>query len=355
VSVPIPREQLLNIRRVLVEMVPNFMQRRNVVACGIGHKIKGEEQTDIPGLIVSVTRKEPPEALSLGDLIPRAVGDVPVDVVETGAIAAHGLNRCAALRPARPGMSVGHPGGNIGTIGAIVRRGEQHFILSNNHVLALLNQASPGDPIWQPAPGDGGTSADQVAELADFVPLRFLSEDGTSTDLAPESEEAPGCAAQLAKLLNFFVEGVRNLNRTVTALPAPPSVPENHVDAALARAIDSALLDPNIVDLGGPPRGIAPAQLGMPVVKSGRTSGVTEGKVLQVDVTVNVRYGDRQARFTDQIMVSPISRLGDSGSLVVDHERRAVALLFAGSEQVTVVSPIDFVLRALNVELITQP
>jgi hypothetical protein len=114
------------------------------------------------------------------------------------------------------------------------------------------------------------------------------------------------------------------------------------------------MLNPAIVDVGGPPRGIIEPGLGMPVVKSGRTSGLTEGQVRQIDVTVNVRYGERQARYVNQIMVSPFSQPGDSGSLVLGYERRAVGLLFAGSEHVTVVSPIDLVLAALNVELVTE-
>jgi len=91
----------------------------------------------------------------------------------------------------------------------------------------------------------------------------------------------------------------------------------------------------------------------MQVFKSGRTSGVTEGVITQVDVEVNVKYDTRVARYTNQIMISPCSKPGDSGSLILDFQRNAVGLLFSGSDQVTVASPIRAVLAALNVELVT--
>ena len=46
-----------------------------------------------------------------------------------------------------------------------------------------------------------------------------------------------------------------------------------------------------------------------------------------------------------------MSQPGDSGSLLVDgSENKAVALLFAGSDQVTVHSPIQKVMELLEIE-----
>ena len=42
---------------------------------------------------------------------------------------------------------------------------------------------------------------------------------------------------------------------------------------------------------------------------------------------------------------------GDSGSIVVDENLRAVGLLFAGSDQATLINPIVNVLKTLQVEL----
>jgi hypothetical protein len=76
--------------------------------------------------------------------------------------------------------------------------------------------------------------------------------------------------------------------------------------------------------------------------------------VVQIDVTVDVTYGEKVARFRDQLIVTPFSQPGDSGSLVLDYERRAVGLLFSGSDNVSVVTPIAHVLNTLGVTLITD-
>jgi hypothetical protein len=349
--------QMAQVARVRREVTPDFMARRNVVACGVGYKIKGEQQTDIPSVVVSVTRKEPPENLSPEDLIPKTVNEIPTDVIETGTIVAYGLNRRIAMRPVRPGASIGHLNGSGGTLGCIVRRGADYFMLSNNHVLALVNKAKPGDPIVQPASADGGTALDIVGQLAEFISIRFLDE-GSATSSLPEvqQQDTRGCLASVSSILAQLLRDIKGLQRPTTAGPAPikPLPAANYVDAALASPIDPALLDPDIIDLGGPPAGIVLPRLGMPVIKSGRTSALTQGIITQLDVTVDVRYGNRIARFVDQFIVTPFSQPGDSGSLVLDYERRAVGLLFSGSAHVSVVNPIEAVLAALQAELVTE-
>lgn len=98
--------------------------------------------------------------------------------------------------------------------------------------------------------------------------------------------------------------------------------------------------------------GTKPAMLGQKVRKSGRTTGYTEGTITLLNATINVAYGDRTARFTGQVITTPMSQGGDSGSLIVDGtENKAVGLLFAGSNLSTIFTPIDEVLSALNVTI----
>ncbi len=336
---------------IRTRVAEEMMRRRNVVACGVGYKVEGNIQTTVPSVMVSVTRKMPRESLAPEDLVPRAVEDVPTDVVQTGVIVAHSINRQGRLRPARPGISIGHQNGTAGTLGAYVRRDGQLFILSNNHVLALLNRAHVGDAILQPGPSDGGSLLDQIGHLAEFVPLQFLSvaAAGGAPSQAARAQQAGGL---LAKLLEWLK---RALKGTPTPTPTTPTGSlRNYVDAALAGPLNPSLVDPNIVDVGGPPLGIALPGLGTRVIKSGRTTALTQATVIQLDVTVDVRYGERTARFANQIMTSPLSQPGDSGSLVLDYERNAIGLLFSGSEAVTVVSPIQTVLKALRAELIVE-
>jgi hypothetical protein len=96
------------------------------------------------------------------------------------------------------------------------------------------------------------------------------------------------------------------------------------------------------------------ATLGQNVRKSGRTTDFTTGTVTLLNATVNVAYGATQtARFEGQIITTPMSQGGDSGSLIVDGtENKAVGLLFAGSAQATIFfNPIQEVLDALQINL----
>ncbi len=127
----------------------------------------------------------------------------------------------------------------------------------------------------------------------------------------------------------------------------------NLVDCALARPVDEKEINPEILGIGRV-RGIGEIKPGLPVRKSGRTSGITEGKVIAVHVSLNVTMGHSSdvVRFNEQVMLEMRSLGGDSGSLVVDMENRAVGLLFAGSEEHTVCNPIQAVLDQLGVDLV---
>jgi hypothetical protein len=89
------------------------------------------------------------------------------------------------------------------------------------------------------------------------------------------------------------------------------------------------------------------------VKKSGRTTGYTEGRIVQVDVTSQVAYGPGQATFHGQLMASAMSAPGDSGSAVLDAENYIVGLLFAGSDSATLINPIHPVLQVLDVNIVT--
>jgi len=75
------------------------------------------------------------------------------------------------------------------------------------------------------------------------------------------------------------------------------------------------------------------------------------GKIKDASASVKVNYDNQTALFRDQILTTNMSQGGDSGSLVLDMKARAVGLLFAGSEQVTILNHINEVLRLLDIEL----
>ncbi|RLC87415.1 MAG: hypothetical protein DRI37_06160 [Chloroflexi bacterium] len=327
---------LAQAREIYPHALPHLFQRPNVIACGLGYKIRGNMQTDELSLIVSVEQKVPAAQLTAQDLIPKTVDGFLTDVVETGHIRA----LKARYRPAQPGISIGHYHITAGTLGLVVQRGAERFILSNNHVLANCNAAQIGDPIWQPGPVDGGTSADRLATLAEFQPLDFGEQTGECQ-----------IADLTARFLNTLAGATGSSHRM---RPVQQTAGSNLMDAALARPVAPGLITPEILGLGLP-NGVSEPHLGQQVQKVGRTTGHTQGVVQQIDVTVQVDYNGRTIRFTDQIIAGHMSSPGDSGSAILDMERRAVGLLFAGSEQVTIFTPLQRVLDHFGVEIVTQP
>jgi hypothetical protein len=315
-------------QRTKREHEDRLMRVNNVVAVGVGYKTVGNVRTDELAVVVSVVKKLPLIQLPERARVPKTLNGMPTDVVETGMIFAL-QNPTDKMRPARPGISIGHFQITAGTLGCLVQRGGQVYILSNNHVLANSNAAQVGDAILQPGPADGGTSADQIGTLEQFVPIGF----GVSLGCSPLS------------LL------MRLLGRSPTPKVNEPG--NNTVDCAIAKPLSADLVNPDILNIGIP-TGAGMASLGTQVQKSGRTTGHTTDQITQIDVTVSVSYGGtRVAVFKNQLMAGPMSSGGDSGSAVLDMNKQIVGLLFAGSESTTIMNPIQFVLEALQVQIVT--
>jgi len=319
----------------------DILKKPNVIGIGVGLKEVQGQLTDQVSIVVLVRDKVPRAGLTPSQMVPPRVNSYETDVVEVGVIRAQQA-RTDRWRPAPGGVSIAHYQVTAGTLGAVVRDRAtgQRLILSNNHVIANSNDAQIGDPILQPGPIDGGTQpGDVIAYLERFVSIGF--------------QVAPGecqVASAYAMVGNFIARLVGSSHRVAPFKTAFQAV--NEVDAAVARPIsDSDVLD-EILEIGTV-TGTVQATLGMPVMKSGRTTGFTTGTITVLDATVEVSYGfGRVAQFENQIVSTPMSQGGDSGSLVVDADsRRAVGLLFAGSTQATVFNPIQSVLDALGVSI----
>lgn len=317
----------------------DLLRHGNVVATGVGYKTKDGSMTDTPSIVCSVTRKLPLSQVASSDRVPETVNGIPTDVLETGRIRAL-QPPTGRHRPAPGGVSIGHAAITAGTLGCLVKRGSEVLILSNNHVLANSNDAQRGDSILQPGPADGGRNpADRFAELDDFVPINF-----TSPEPPSDCQFASGVIALLNAGCSMI--GSRTRYRIVR-----PQADTNLVDAALARPLNPTDVASEILEIGEL-NGSAPATLGMAIQKSGRTTGYTTGEIQQIDVTVNVQYGPGNvAQFTDQLLAGPMSQGGDSGSAVLDTDRRVVGLLFAGSDSTTIMNRIENVFSALNVSV----
>jgi hypothetical protein len=329
-------ELVAQLQQVKRAFVYDLLSKRNVVGVGLGHKVSHGVDTGEMCIVISVTRKFDVSILATEDLVPQELEGFKTDVVETGILRAFQQSPQDRWRPAPPGVSIGHYLVTAGTFGCLVRRDEEDFILSNNHVLANSNDSQLGDAVLQPGAADGGTMDDRIATLADYVPIDF----GT----AP-----PECsiAEWSAKTLNY-IAGAFGSSHQLQAVKQTEGV--NRVDAALAQPISPDVVINEILNIGAP-TGVGTATLGTPVQKSGRTTGHTQGTIIQIDATVSVNYNGPTAVFTGQLVAGPMSQPGDSGSAVLDMDGAVVGLLFAGSEVTTIINPIDEVFSALNVEL----
>lgn len=298
-------------KQVLQKHVDTLLNLPNVVGVGIGYKIKDGETLSEHAIVALVTKKVSKFYLNEASIIPSELDQIPTDVIEVGEIRL--LENKEKMRPAKPGISIGHYKITAGTFGAVVydKDTQEPLIISNNHVLANVTNGKDGnsaigDAIYQPGPYDGGTAQDTIAHLHRFVPLTYYK-----------------------------------------TLPLKPV--KNKVDTAAAKPISNDLITPEILDIGEV-NGTVEATVGMALKKNGRTTGVTKGTIQTLHATVKVNMGNnRIAVFEDQIITGPMSAGGDSGSLVVDENNRAVGLLFAGSDKTTILCSINNVLDALNV------
>ena len=223
-------------------------------------------------------------------------------------------------------ISLGTSGGNVqditrrfccsGTLGALVADSSNtQFILSNNHVLADTDTATPGDAISQPG-------------LVDV-----------------------GCVLTAAN------------SNTVAHFSTTKPLGTANIDAALAQVVPGAVnTTGNILDVGMPSSTEASPAVGDAVAKSGRTTGLTCATIGSVNTNVAVEYqrgcgkGKKfKVIYLNQVLVngSAFSAAGDSGSLIVTQAAaQPVALLFAGSSTTTVANPISDVTNAFGVSFV---
>jgi type IV secretory pathway TrbD component len=353
-------DQVIQAQAAVQEM---FLHHANVIGVAVGNKGDKTVPEGEKAIVVLVERKLPLSALSAADVIPKTVDGIRTDVYEVGYLRAYQTPR-DRFRPTIPsGVSMGHFKITAGTLGTIVtdRATGQKLILSNNHVLANSNDAALGDAILQPGPTDGGQNpGDRVATLERFVRLRFVGEpdEPTPPPGGGNGDENGGCLLMLVNIMNLIGSMTGSQQRITTVkptaqapAPAEPQVTSNRVDAAVARPLDPNMFTGEIRNIGVV-SGTKAAALGMSVRKSGRTTDFTTGTVTLLNATVNVAYGAKTARFEGQVITTPMSQGGDSGSLIVDgSENKAVGLLFAGSPQATIFNPISEVLEALQINL----
>ncbi|CAN5685998.1 hypothetical protein BH09PSE5_BH09PSE5_38910 [soil metagenome] len=289
----------------------------NVVGVGISEKLVDGAQTGEATVCFYVRKKRSRNQVAGDAMVPQAInlpGDTAVftDVKEIGALRleATTIRRTSARPPAlQSGLSVGHIDLTAGTLGAIVKGKGKLHLLSNSHVLAMSGLAAVGDPIVYPGVADGGAMPGSLAaRLTEFVPF------DTSGALV------------------------------------------NRVDAAIAEIVSERPGKPKLaIYRATMPLRTAVPKRDMKVAKFGRTTGKTQGRVIDVNFRFTIGYpGVGSVGYVDQVLCTRYTDGGDSGSIVVDTATgHIVGLHFAGADGGSVFNPIRPVMKALGISFVS--
>ncbi|MEK6274337.1 MAG: DNA/RNA non-specific endonuclease [Actinomycetota bacterium] len=297
------------------QVADEYLADPNITSVGVGYKVKGGKRTNRLSLQFTVGTKIGLEALSAAATraIPEqiTVNDITfdTDVVErqfekhpTAQKPAEKSIRKRRLDPIMPGVSIGHVDSSAGTLGCLVKdtASGQPRLLSNWHVLH----------------GESGNLGDQIAQPGPYDDNR-VSQDVCGTLIRSFLGLAGDCA--IASLKNREAK-------------------EDILD-----------LDVSVRQIGDP-------ELDDRVVKSGRTTGVTYGRITRVHTVTKLAYGSKGEQQIGGFEIGPddkhppengeISMGGDSGSawMATNTQGKAtdmmVGLHFAGET----VEPAEYAL-----------
>ncbi len=305
----IPKKKVAAAIAELKKVRKSWLRRPGVTGLDVGFRMRGQVMTNELAIRVHVARKVPTESLaSPSEAFAESgrttkLGDFVVDVIEadyglsSGAadvVSPEDLERTGRADPLVGGVSMSNGLAGAGTLGAVVwdTTDGEPCVLSNWHVLCRRKACKVGEKVYQPGPRDGGRSRDTVATLKRW---------------------------QL----------------------------DRHADAALAQLTGARAFTRDILGLDPVP-GMTEPELGMLLIKSGRSSKLTKARIDGLGFSFTMDYGGGGRRaFEDQIHIVPrapwpdpshpsltdyeISVAGDSGSLWIDEATgRAVGLHFAG-------------------------
>nr|WP_299344211.1 DNA/RNA non-specific endonuclease [Allomuricauda sp.] len=276
-----------------------FLEEDNITSVGLAYKEKNGELTDELCIQFTVGEKIELQALESmgGVVIPKSFEidgvKVPTDVVErkyeTNATLIENLekvDRKKRIDPILPGASIGHPTISAGTLGCVVfdSKSGQELILSNWHVLH----------------GPDGKIGDFIVQPGSFDDNR------TNQNIA-------------GKLVNSHL-GIAG-------------------DCAVA-IVEGRKLNDEIIGLNTSVKKIAEPELGDKVIKSGRTTSVTNGVVSRIHVTVKINYpgiGHTNIGCFEYVpdpelppLNGEVSMGGDSGSSVMLKEKGKVTNAMLG-------------------------
>ena len=291
-----------------------------VVHVSVGLKQINGIATDEFSIRVYVAQKKDPNSIPPAERIPKRIQGIPTDVNQVKVFDAH--EDAAKHRPITGGIQISDgialPSGNIfaGTLGCFAtdNADAKQVLVTNFHVIG----GTAGAQVFQPQSG--------ATDLIGTVKRGAI----TGTTDAAIADIAAGIATTVDEINTLFLNG------------------SNHI---------AGVTDP----VGG-----------MRVFKVGRTSGFTDGKVIDADAADSIDYKGTIGlkSFTKAILIQctkvsgcccctcnvvdsskKFSDEGDSGSVVVNEQRMAVGLIMGGGGGESLACRMTEVESALNVTI----
>ena len=304
------RDDLRELKKILES-------KENVFQTGVGYREVGGEKTRQPALIASVEEKVPIEHLDSGQVIPKEIKGVPVDVKEKSKPRfLHAPVRDEQIRPILGGTTVSrHDLSQYGSIafgGGFVDGDDDEVILSNAHVF-IDNEDDIdeiiGEDVVQPGDSDAVIG---VIKDAQYDPIDDSGQDWATVVLDEEDDYSPA------------IIGVGGFDGVG----------------------DPTFLDSIVLT------GAAPEE-----------DGLRHSRVEEFDVSITIESGGfppglagEDGQFDGLIEFGPEADNGDSGSVILIYDifedaYYIVGLVFAGSDDASYAIPIQDVMDKAGLSL----
>jgi hypothetical protein len=309
--------ELDRLQAAKADAVARFLKPNgNIVGIGIGTKQIDGKTVDC--VRVYVVRREAQESIPPSQVVAKGttISGVPVDVIEVGHFGRKERHpqkdRGTTTRPGSPirvktdATNVNQ--GALGTLGAVVTDGKASYVLGCNHVLDV-NGRVLNDPKAQVISAEFVGNEPKIADPLPGVPLERNADN----------------------LVDCAIARLRDGSGVLTTFPD-----------------GTVKLDP------GDPVDPRP---GMKVTKFGAGTGLTRGTIVDVDANLYVDYSFGTFRFEHQVVIESseasgeFATNGDSGSLAINDQGQASAMIFAASGQFAVACPLKTVLTELGAAL----
>ena len=304
-----------------------LFSKKNVIGVGsIGKKVSGGKVTDIDAVRVYVSKKEKGSKLKKKDRIDAYVDGVPTDIIEIGEIKIQ-AGRKSKVRPIKGGYSEGNIMITAGTAGPLVRTTSEPFTAKS-----LIDEVT-GDRV----------APNTIYRLSNAHVYCEDTRKCVSEQVRDISQPGP-----LDDNVHIQDNIVGRLESHVIIAPGKPVT----VDAALRSCYGE---ESRVIEGIGELDGFTEFIEGESVTKSGRTTEVTEGVILDESINISVNYGGFTGTVLDCYLTPNMSKGGDSGSTVVrTGTKKCGGILFAGSTTHSLIIKASNILGVWNLEVATE-